>query len=143
MGDKQSPRNPNITAREACEIGTHIRDLQQERDHLRMAAESEAKRGDELAARIIELENWIESNCYDMPGEASRRARDVLLRREPAQSLLLNNADVLGHTAIHVLGVDLGSSGFALGYNSAAKRIQAEADKLRQEANNEPAIPQR
>lgn len=30
--------------------------LQQERDHLRMAAESEAKRGDELAARVIELE---------------------------------------------------------------------------------------
>jgi hypothetical protein len=46
----------NKPYREYDTAEAHIAALEQERDHLRMAAESEAKRGDELAARVIELE---------------------------------------------------------------------------------------
>jgi predicted ribosome quality control (RQC) complex YloA/Tae2 family protein len=122
-----------------------IEELRQEREHLRMAAESEAKRGDELAARVERLErvsNWVHNPIYDDDGwdRLVEFNCEVYAESLPA-SLKLHDADVLEKFAEsqHVQMINPSQIESTRNYTNLygtvrLGRIRAAAAKLRQEA---------
>lgn len=118
----------------------------EELDHYRMAAESEAKRGDELAARVAELEAVLREeftghphtcNAWGNPpkGDCNCDAQFAVevLNRARAASLKLHDAALLETVANKLCGD--AEPPTANGW--IKKMMTDEADKLRQEASNE------
>jgi hypothetical protein len=112
--------------------------LQQELDHYRMAAEAEAKRGDELAARVEGLERTM-GHCIALPESRSDEIDGVMreaLKESTGSSLILHDADLmitLSNT-FNDMGAEPHVYGKDLTYAELGDYFEAQSDKLRKQA---------
>lgn len=140
MEDKRKPKNPNITAREACEIGTHIEQIQtgySEIQHENEALKSSIYRLRETLKQFRPMGEDVE--YYFEYNEGSEEIGDDVvsaLAESPEQSTAHIKAQALdgyGDFLMSFVGEDRSPETNDY-YTSAAEDARQAATQLRQEA---------
>jgi hypothetical protein len=115
-------------------------------DLMRMAAEAEAKRGDELAAHVDRLREELNittglirevCDVANVPAPAASLARaDAALKETPVQSAALIQAKALRDAADKLTFHNIDDCSYYKGYDHAILDVRAAADALEGESDD-------
>jgi hypothetical protein len=124
-----------------CSACIVVRELEKERDHYRMAAEAEAKRGDELAAMVNGLERTLEY-CIALPESRSDEMTGVMreaIKETRKSSLILHDADLMKTLSdkFNDMGAEPHVYGKEMTHGEIGDYFEAQSDKLRKQAEDQ------